>query len=270
MRESFILYTKINEVVKQLNDEEKGRLFQAILDYEETGEMPELEKLLHLVFIPIKQDLDKNNEKWEKQSKARSEAGKKGMASRYGKGKNAVKPEPEHIEDNGTSKDGDVVTDITEYRQDISNVIENEKPVCSVCQQTEQTEEVRIKSDFIENQFDKFWKIYPRKMNILNSQGEYVRLLETTQALSEEDLIAAAQNYAETCRIRNTKERYIKNPANWLRDSSWLDYLPGTYKKPQNNIEKPKVTKNRNQFNNIDSRTINFDELERSLLGVGV
>ena len=84
-KESFVLYTKINEVVRELSDEQKGRLFQAILDYEETGEPPELDQLLRLVFIPIKQDLDRNSEKWEAQTKARSEAGKKGMASRYGK-----------------------------------------------------------------------------------------------------------------------------------------------------------------------------------------
>ena len=30
---SFILFTKINEVVKELTNEQKGLLFQAILDY---------------------------------------------------------------------------------------------------------------------------------------------------------------------------------------------------------------------------------------------
>ncbi len=84
-KDSFVLYTKINEVVKELSDEQKGRLFQAILDYEETGEEPDLDHATRLVFIPIRQDLDINNEKWEQQKKARSEAGKKGMAARYGK-----------------------------------------------------------------------------------------------------------------------------------------------------------------------------------------
>lgn len=82
---SFVLYTKINEVVRELSDEQKGRLFQAILDYEETGEVPELDHFTKLAFIPIRQDLDINNEKWEKEKKARSEAGKRGMASRYGR-----------------------------------------------------------------------------------------------------------------------------------------------------------------------------------------
>lgn len=84
-KDSFVLYTKINEVVRELSDEQKGRLFQAILDYEETGEVPELDHFTKLAFIPIRQDLDINNEKWEKEKKARSEAGKKGMAIRYGK-----------------------------------------------------------------------------------------------------------------------------------------------------------------------------------------
>lgn len=115
--------------------------------------------------------------------------------------------------------------------------------------------------------FDEFWSIYPRKQDILNAQAEYVYLLETTESLSEDDLLAAVRNYAETCRIRNTEEQYIKSPYNWLRTSSWMDYLPGVYKKPQRSqkVERSKVAKN--QFNNIDSRIAVTEEFERSLLG---
>lgn len=115
------------------------------------------------------------------------------------------------------------------------------------------------------DRFEEFWKIYPRKMDMLNAQGEYIYLLETTESLSEEDLLAAARNYAESCQIRNTKEQYIKSPANWLKESSWLDYLPGTYQKPQK-TEKPKAAA-RNSFNNVSSRIVVTDELERRLLG---
>lgn len=78
--------------------------------------------------------------------------------------------------------------------------------------------------------FEEFFAAYPKKTNRLNANAEYVSLLQTTQALTEDDLIAAAKNYAKTCQIENTKEKYIKNPNNWLKESVWVDYLPKNYK----------------------------------------
>ena len=64
--------------------------------------------------------------------------------------------------------------------------------------------------------FEEFCEVYPKKVNLLNTNAEYVSLLKTTKSLTEDDLIAAAKNYAET-RSRNTGKQYIKNPNNWLR-----------------------------------------------------
>lgn len=131
-RDSFVLYTKINEVVKELNNEQKGILFQAILDYEEVGEVPELDQLLKLVFIPIKQDLDKNNEKWESQSKSRSEAGKKGMASRYNKDvkevskEKSVTTEPNEKKDIGPNKGESVAIESNTVSETITEDSEEE------------------------------------------------------------------------------------------------------------------------------------------------
>ncbi len=78
--------------------------------------------------------------------------------------------------------------------------------------------------------FEEFFEEYPKKTHMLNANAEYVSLLKTTQELTEDDLIAAAKNYAKTCKIENTKEKYIKNPNNWLKESVWVDYLPKNYK----------------------------------------
>jgi len=108
-KDSFILYTEINDVVKELDDEQKGILFQTILDYEITGEIPDdLDKMIRLVFLPIKRSLDRNNEKYEETAKKRSEAGKKGMASRYNKSNNVI---TNLTNDNNVS---DAVTNLTD------------------------------------------------------------------------------------------------------------------------------------------------------------
>ena len=78
IRKSFVLYTQISETLKELSDAEKGQLFQAIIDYAATGEVPDMPKVVRLAFVPIRQDIDLNVEKWEKTRLARSAAGKRG------------------------------------------------------------------------------------------------------------------------------------------------------------------------------------------------
>lgn len=112
--------------------------------------------------------------------------------------------------------------------------------------------------------FKEFWAAYPKQVNMLIAQGEYNCLLETTAELTEDALIAAARNYAESCKIRHTQERYIKNPENWLKESVWVDYLPENYKKPQESNAEPAGRKNR--FNNFSQRQYDYDKLENQLL----
>lgn len=82
MKDSFILYAEQSEVFKNLSDENAGKLIKAIFDYTTTGET-DLDDLLNLIFIPIRQQLDRNEQKWQEAKQKRSEAGKKGMASRW-------------------------------------------------------------------------------------------------------------------------------------------------------------------------------------------
>ena len=56
---------------------------RAIIKYEKSGEIPELDGMLKMAFSFIKQQLDRDNEKWKEEKQKRSEAGKKGMANRW-------------------------------------------------------------------------------------------------------------------------------------------------------------------------------------------
>lgn len=114
-----------------------------------------------------------------------------------------------------------------------------------------------------ENRFDEFCKLYPKRFsNILVVNGEYTYLLQTTPSLTEDDLIAAVKNYTESCRILKTNERYIKNPENWLKDNTWINYIPENYKKPEGE-------KKQNIFNQFPQNDYDFEQLERELLGEG-
>lgn len=114
--------------------------------------------------------------------------------------------------------------------------------------------------------FSEFWDAYPKKVNMLNAQGEYTYVLETTAELTEDVLILAAGNYAEACRVRHTREQYMKNPENWLKDSTWIDYLPGNYKKPEARCKESDTGQRGNKFNNFEQRKYDYDDLEQQLL----
>lgn len=78
MKDSFILYTEQKEIIDKLTDEQAGKLIKAIYQYASDGIIPELDMLLEIAFIPIKQNLERNSEKWENIKQKRSEAGKLG------------------------------------------------------------------------------------------------------------------------------------------------------------------------------------------------
>lgn len=77
-RNSFILYTDIIEVVSALSTEQKGILFQAILDYQTSGVATIDDDIVKIAFIPIRQRLDANNAKWQDKAESRKEAGRRG------------------------------------------------------------------------------------------------------------------------------------------------------------------------------------------------
>lgn len=114
------------------------------------------------------------------------------------------------------------------------------------------------------SRFMEFWNAYPKKVNMLNAQGEYTFVLETTADLTEDDLVSSAVNYADACRIKHTKDQYMKNPENWLKESVWIDYLPANYKRPAEHERSSKTKKN--SFNNFDQRSYDYDQMEKLLL----
>ena len=63
-KKSFVLYTDLLEVVEELSDEEAGQLFKTILRYV-NDKNPEVPKSIKLAFIPIRQDLKRDLEKYE-------------------------------------------------------------------------------------------------------------------------------------------------------------------------------------------------------------
>lgn len=107
-KDSFVMYTKYIDIFKELSDEQAGKLIKVILEYVNDLN-PEPTGLIKIAFIPIMQDLKKDLVKWKDEKQKRSEAGKKGMESRY----------------NNTNKDITNVNNVSEcYNK--TNTVKNE------------------------------------------------------------------------------------------------------------------------------------------------
>lgn len=77
MKDNFLLKKNQQEVFDELTDEEAGRLIKGIFSYVSTGES-NLKGSLKAVFIPIKNDIDRNEEKYQRIVERNRENGKLG------------------------------------------------------------------------------------------------------------------------------------------------------------------------------------------------
>ena len=84
---------------------------------------------------------------------------------------------------------------------------------------------------------EQFIAVYPCKGNQHLTEVAFIECLMTKQ-VTEEQLVAAAGNYADRCKRLGTEKRYMKKPDNFLRDMEYCQYLPGVYEPPE-----PKVSK---------------------------
>ena len=77
-KKGFLLYYDYRKHLALLNDEERGKLLMALLDYGEHGTQPELEGAALMAFSFIQAQMDRDAEKYAETVKKRSEAGKMG------------------------------------------------------------------------------------------------------------------------------------------------------------------------------------------------
>lgn len=64
-KNSFILHTDSLDILSELTDEQAGLLFKAISKYQKTGET-DLDGIMKALFIPFKNQFDRDSEKYQK------------------------------------------------------------------------------------------------------------------------------------------------------------------------------------------------------------
>lgn len=89
-KSSFVLYHDIRAPLELLSDEERGKLFLALLDYSEYGAVPAFNGALQMAFAFIRTALDRDADAWEAKREKRREAGSIGGKQRVANQANAT------------------------------------------------------------------------------------------------------------------------------------------------------------------------------------
>lgn len=76
-QKGFIVYGDIQDVLNELDDAQVAQLFRGMVNYFTTGKAPKFSGILKFVWIPIKQHMDRDAEKYEKKCEKNRENVKK-------------------------------------------------------------------------------------------------------------------------------------------------------------------------------------------------
>ena len=77
-KSSFLIYHEYREPLKLLTDEQRGQLLMALIDYSESGVVPELDGISMMAFSFIQSQMDRDSKKYENRCSSNRENGKKG------------------------------------------------------------------------------------------------------------------------------------------------------------------------------------------------
>ena len=192
-KKSFILYCDLIQEVDHLTDEEKGKLFQHLLEYVNDMNPVMDDRVILGSWKHIQRQLKRDLEKYEGIKEKRSEAGKKSAELRQQKAANPTSVESvEHPSTNPTVNDTVTVT-----VNDTDNDILLEK----------ETKEIV--------QFDVFWNLYDKKEGRASVEYKWQRITPKDQKLIIEHL----PKYVGA----TPDKKYRKLAMTYLSQKTWLD-----------------------------------------------
>lgn len=114
-KKSFVAYLSWFDALEEYSDAEVGQLMRALARYAKTGEEPEFsDRGMRGNWKFMCSDVKRASEKWDETRKKRSNAGKRGMAKRWGKPEDITK----------ITNDNNVNDDITKITVDVNGDVD--------------------------------------------------------------------------------------------------------------------------------------------------
>lgn len=194
-KKSFIMYTDYQKHINRLSDEEAGRLIKAVLEYTNTSIEPELSPAADMAFSFIKEQIDRDLEKWEDTCQKRSEAGKLGGRPRIRKDPDLAQDsnpesniEPKQskakkaigfLENQTKAKKADNDTvNVSEYVNETENDIDN---VSEYVSENENKNDIDNVSEYVSDAIDEFEEIYDPFTDIADNNNNNTYTTDCTR-----------------------------------------------------------------------------------------
>lgn len=193
-------------VLNVLTDEQAGQLFKAILSYGTSGEESALsDPLICELFKTYARGMDRLDEQYEKRRQRNRENGRKG-----GRPKKAeTQTEPKKTDGFLSETQKKPTSTSTSTSTSTNTSTNTNKPV-------EERDIALV--------FEDVWNVYPVQQSKDRTCREFVKQIQA--GWDPEELLTAAVNYAEQCRLNNVKEQYIIRPWNFYgSNQAFTDYI---------------------------------------------
>lgn len=263
---SFVIYSEWEENCALLSDEQRGKLFSAIMAYGGRGEdiSKELDGVTAMCFSFMKNQLKRDAEKYMSIVKRNSENGKKGGRPRrtkedrqndtgYSAREEASKSEKtEGFSEKAKKADNDNDDDNEDVNvnvddNDTENKNENENDAAAaeerlrrLRQEYEAVKERRRAQQRCvrtEQMFDEFWKEYPKKENMVRAKRAFMGLSPDEETFKK--LMEAVKRSKSTEKWKTENGRFVPLAANYILDRRFEDrfILPDGTKERSYDVE---------------------------------
>lgn len=262
MKDSLIIYNSIEEVIECLEPEQVKSLMLAMIAYNKGEEVPELDAVTKMAFIPLRQQIDRDTEKYNDKCEKRANAGRKGAdvtnsrrSAKVGNDENkTAKTANAEFDENKTAKTADTEYDTdTEYDSDI-----NKNTSTSSADAV-----VRLYND-----------LCPSLPSVRTLSDKRKRDIKTRlKKYTLDDFQKVFEKAEKSSFLRGDNERGFRASLDWLiNEGNMAKVLDGNYDDRPNKqraapARAPAAANTR--FNNFEQRNYDYTELERQLLSSG-
>ena len=193
------------EQTAALEDDEKGRLFVAILEYARSGEIPDTLGRESLLFPVFKAVVDRDAQKFGSLAQNGAAGGRASKAN--------------------ASKCKQTQANASKCKQTQANVSKC-KPTNNIRHKTEDIEhktedDIPPKSPSTGDAFERFWSVYPRKIGKQSAKRAFERV-----KVPLETLVTAVERQKCSDQWTQNNGQFIPHPATWLNQGRWGDELP--------------------------------------------
>lgn len=85
---------------------------------------------------------------------------------------------------------------------------------------TDEIKNLTTSSEPLEDKFEEFWELYPRKVSKAKAKVSYTNSLKKT---TSDVILNGLKNYINEIKEKKTEEKYIAHPTTWLNQERWND-----------------------------------------------